>query len=437
MKRKEEEIFKKLSERADQFELPVEDFVWDAVLAAAKPEKKKRRFGFWWFFISGLVLLSLILLSISSLTSDFAGNLSAGKDRNLIEGNMNASYLAIESSVSNGNERDDISILDPIKNKLASGELQNQVDSGPIDNNSNMRSVSTPSITNQNSIATPINSSEILDRLDSTELAPMNQIGVDITLHNNSEEYESFDSLNLNALNEDAFSSDLVPDNDEELDEADVLLEIPIQEKKNDRRFSLLLHGGVGQSFRVLNSDTHHDLITHKNEHETFGGCFEMGLDAQFIFNNRFIGRTGLGYKFYSDKYDFQHDLIAHTTRNDYQYLQVPLIAGFNLLPKSKSNLYVLGGVRANLLTSAQSSWVDVSALAPVAHNNASANTPFRVLTAALNLGLDYNFNLTDKFSVHFIPSVDAFLNSVYKRKTDLNQRPYSVNFDLGISYSF
>ncbi len=186
-----------------------------------------------------------------------------------------------------------------------------------------------------------------------------------------------------------------------------------------------------------MNSGVHHDLITHKNDHESYGNCFEIGLDAQFKISKRFIGRTGIGYKFYSDKYDFQHDLITHTTRNDYQYFQMPFLLGFKALERSKSKLFILGGVKANFLFSAQSSWVDLAALAPVAHSNNSTNSPFRNVTGAINLGLDYNYELTNQIRLHLIPSAETFVNSVYKRNTEINQRLFSFNLDVGISYTF
>jgi hypothetical protein len=445
MDKSEKEILNKLRRQADQFEMPVEAFVWDAIQKEVAPQKKKRRFGFWWIGGAAILAASIFFILGYALKKQTSKNkLTTAKERLIITPALNHKLLGSVAKV----------VQYPAQrfNSLQNTEMQSLIEAEELQNDNSLRSIAqrtnsfkrstlTPSITisNVNNAITEKNQDEELTFNNAEDKLVVIKNGLDAArvLEVEVKTKNDRDTLSLITSTIDNVPTETDSISDEEVSAVLEAIADTIPQKKNTRSFTLLLHGGVGESFRSLKSSTHHDLITHKNEHETFGECFEIGLDAQFKLGNRFIGRTGLGYKFYSDKYDFQHDLIKHTTRNDYQYLQVPLIVGFNLLPRPKSNLYLLGGVRANLLSSAQSSWVDVDALAPVAYSNASTNTPFRSVTAAVNLGLDYNFSFTDKFSIHFIPSVDAFLNSVYKRQTDLNQRPYSVNIDLGISYNF
>tara|TARA_B110000037_G_scaffold76889_1_gene91942 strand:+ start:7207 stop:8502 length:1296 start_codon:yes stop_codon:yes gene_type:complete len=427
----EKEILEKLKKQAEEYTLPVKDFVWAAIKKEVLPIKEKKRFGFWWLGATGL----LIGLSLITIGYDFNDNAIVelkGKENHVTHSPFN-------------NE-----------NNFVIGGRATKIGLKSLDTNQNFidptsvkRTRSDKSLTDSPISATPKPDLRNTGIQDNQREELSHNVAVDLSKHQTGAEDNSLEEtqqkrevrkvetaeiteIEIDLVNPDSDSFNADPVKNEI-----IVSEQPIQKEKKGSLFGILLKGGIGESFRVLKSGTHHDLITHKNDHEKFGECFEIGLDFQFKLGNRFVGRSGIGYKFYSDKYDFQHDLITHTTRNDYQYFQVPLILGFNILPRPKSNLYILGGIKANILTAAQSSWVDVNALAPVAHNNASTNTPFRSLTTALNLGLDYNYRLSDKFNLHIIPSVDAFLNSVYKRKTDLNQRPYSFNIDLGISYNF
>ncbi|MFT5821291.1 MAG: hypothetical protein ACI8ZM_002543 [Crocinitomix sp.] len=485
MNKSEEEILNNLNQKADQFEMPVDDFVWDAILSEVQPEKTKRRFVFWWIFVTAAVLFATALTfgwyathdendlaqsnevaltgpsvskeklsrSTRGLIADSSHNFVLDEPTTLGPSNSNTEVLEDildVDSLQNANvarnglrKRENFSKVELVtsqisKNNLETapiGKVKDNVDDADSDGISSIGIINTNPLTNSQ-----------FDSLKVKIDDPLNLISGTLEKGNSIEDKVStnsqFDSLNLSTDDPLIFNSDTLEKSGSRIDSAENNDEqppnmIPTKVEENERKFTLLLHGGVGESFRSLSSGTHHDLIQHKNDHESFGGCFEIGLDAQFTLGIRFIARTGVGYKFYSDKYDFQHDLITHTTRNDYQYFQVPLIFGYNLMPRPKSNFYLLGGLKANLLTSAQSSWIDVSALVPVAHNNASVNTPFRSITGAISLGLDYNYQISEHISLHAMPSIDAFLNSVYKRKTDLNQRPFSFNIDLGVSYSF
>lgn len=456
MKKSEKEILNNLSQRAEQFEMPVEDFVWDAIQNEVQPEKKKRRFGFWWIGVAGILAAVLIFIAGYEFNdANSRAEIDAEKEQPSNTSVLNTIPLITGAKVLHESTKR-ISLLQ--ESALDSTKENTSFKNDVLHSNTNgYHSLNLPSISSSNTVSNSFINNQSIQNNSGIRISQTTEIDSDgIEVAANVEVVSEIDQGDLSnsivtdsqverIINKDSVNIisqivdivDLDTSSVRHNENDPVVLDTPIEEQKKESKFTLLLHGGVGESFRVLKSEIHHDLIEHKNNNETFGGCFEVGLDAQFKLSNRFIGRTGIGYKFYSDKYDFQHELISHTTRNDYQYFQIPVTLGFNILPRPRSNLYLLGGMRLNLLASAQSSWVDVNLLAPVAHSNASANTPFRSITGAVNLGLDYNFNISDKFSIHIIPSVDAFLNSLYKRTTDLDQRPYSFNIDLGVSYNF
>lgn len=445
MSRSDKEIWSNLSEQADQFELPVEDFVWDAIESEVFPQKKKRGFFFWFKIGAGLLFIGLLTAASLLIFSYPDGGQTQQKkfleDKNKMVHHAHSFTQEIIETETNDTERTD---KDLNKTSLTTRSYSApQTGSHFTAINANKANENKP-ITSTNALRKteePASNNQMMTLNDHTEwsIATSTEQGNRTTTQANEADK---DADTIHAISPPP-SVEMVEKEDTDsiqnlsMDSVNIINNSSDDPSKASSRFSILLHGGVGESFRILTSSSHHDLIVHKNDHETFGGCFAMGAVVQFKLNDRFILRTGLGYKFYSDKYDFQHDLISHRTRNDYQYVQVPLIFGYSLWSNNRSDLYLLSGGNANLLRSAQSSWIDPSLLIPVAHSSQSTNTPFRSFTTAITLGLDYNFQISDRLKLHFIPSVDSFLNSIYKRETDLNELPYSFNLDIGISYNF
>lgn len=457
MSKNEKEIWSKLSEQADQFEMPVEDFVWDAIEKETFAEKKKRKGFFGWKISVGIFLLILFPVAYALLFSpyDLLENRQAKTQHKYQEwhSQKQTSTNTLKAGL-NGLDVDEAEANEPLKEIPSQALLSsNQISpygSSLISTNFNATKNSGSDVLKdvKDDIETPIAPSNVDLNIASTKsanstidtaLMPLEVLASnsEITERHPLDDSVLNDRVNADSNVIETESTEIQLVNFEKTDTDGLAVEVEKKSSRELSRLSLLLRGGAGESFRLLSSLTHHDLIAHKNEYETFGGCYAAGLDIQYDLNNRFIIRSGIGYKFYSDKYDFQHDLISHRTRNDYQYVQMPIIFGYAIWSNQKSRLYLLGGGNVNLLTSAQSSWIDPNLLIPVAHSSNSNNTPFRSVTGALTLSLDFNVELSDHIKLHFIPSFDSFINSIYKRSTDLNELPYSMNMDLGISYQF
>jgi len=443
----DKEIWSNLNERADQFEMPVEDFVWDAIESDLFPQSKRRGLFFWLKTSIGLLFIGLLAAASIVLFTPSKDVLSQQKMVRENENKLHVSQHKFTEKTTTF-EKDQSELGD------------NHVQSTSLEAESTQNKQTAPHFTTNKSQPFTQRSSPILYTTlnKNQETATQNERAA---LNKQDEQENARRSEELEgeaaASNQEMLDTDRV-DVEKDPPHADAEAAIEFVDTTNRNvgidsihetdyqaenapnnfsRFSILLRGGIGESFRILTSSSHQELIAHKNDHETFGGCFNAGLDVQFKLNDRFILRTGLGYKFYSDKYDFQHDLISHRTRNDYQYIQIPLIFGYSLWSNKRSSLFLLGGGNANLLSSAQSSWIDPSLLIPVIHSSQGSGTPFRSITSAINLGVDFNTKIGDRFNLHIIPSVDSFINSIYKRETDLTELPYSFNFDIGLSYQF
>lgn len=446
MKKDEKDILEGLQKKGEQFKLPVEPGIWDAIEAEINPNKKKKRVGFWWRLGIFASILTVLLFSLNLIFG--FGQVDDGQLSFNPEEQGKAPYITefknFESTIpfNNSTNNDEI---------LLSTEDPAFIEENPTEKPNNRIHPSTENPVQKFSSDDRDNLSEYpkndLLNVANQELIPereVAEINDESTVREESNENQP-DTPEISNLEveEEKDTTEAIEPNRDTQDEPELNPNAPdsvdIEAKPDDNRskFSVLVFGGIGSSFRTLQSDANALLITHKNDHETFGNTFDLGIVGQFNLTSRFYLRAGIEYKFYSDRYDFQHDIVTHTTKNDYQYLQVPVNLGYNLFQTDKMGLNVFSGMKWNLLYKAQSSWVDPGLLVPVAHNNQGVNTPFRKSTFAVNIVLDYNWSISDKLKFHLLPGADIFVSSVYKRNTDINQRPFSLNADFGFSYHF
>lgn len=202
-------------------------------------------------------------------------------------------------------------------------------------------------------------------------------------------------------------------------------------------KFSAQVFGGGGFSYRILKSAANEELEIHKNDHERSGLSYSFGLGVRYHINEVFYTGLGVGYASYSERYSFNHDLIAHSTANTYNYLQVPLVLGVRLLDAKRVALYAQIGLVWDHLTEAQSSWVDPNSLMAVSHSNAGQQHPFQENAFQGTFGFDVAIKLNNHWQLNLMPSAGIFLNSIYLQSTNLDQKPYSGSLNLGITRRF
>lgn len=417
----EKEILEGLKKKSGSFEMKVSGNLWDAIEIEIDAEAGRKRgaiFGWLGFALGGLALLTayglLLFGPLSQTEKDFVQNKRIQKDsardseKSIIDQTLSADTAAETLQRQSTQLASDLS-----RNKLNSNQSAGITE--------NELGVESPDTSTRFSVT-----EEILggaqtgeESIDTASLRPFVPVQDSVLIA--AEEFlgEVQDSV-LSALDKDELSANVV-----------------IEEIPKANRFSVILTGGIGSSYRTLESDVFHSLVDHKDSHETFGRAYKFGLQFEWKDTERLFLRSGLLYSRYSEHYEFHHDVISHATDNDYNYFQIPIIAGVQLANFKRSNISVLPGIDWNFLHSAQSSWVDPALLTPVVHSNADEVTPFRVATMGFSLALEYKWQINERINFHLSPGVDGFAHSVYKRNTELVQRPFAFNGSLGLSYSF
>lgn len=433
----EKQILENLKQQGEAFEMKVSDDLWGAIESeiAADAGKKRGAILAWISIVTGgAALIAVYILLLITPISDSKNSFSqAVRLLNETSFNSQAKIFSTAAQEKPTEEKSLSNITGAIKS--SNNNSLNQRNNLPALTNGNAQSVthSNPSL---------MGVENIVDEVDPDVNKGQNVISTDSELIGIQEKPLEND-LAENTLTLDSVL--LANDNDllvkKETDSittnGNELTGAPIQKSLKANRFALLLTGGLGSSYRTLNSDVFHSLVSHKDDHESYGRAFKFGMQLEWRITEGVFLRTGILYSRYSEHYEFHHDVISHATDNDYNYFQVPLIAGFRLANFKRSDLNILPGMTWNFLHSAQSSWVDPSALTLVLHSDADEITPFRGATIGLSLAFEYRWRISEKFNLHVSPGLDGFTQSVYKRNTELVQRPFSFNGALGLSYSF
>jgi hypothetical protein len=120
---------------------------------------------------------------------------------------------------------------------------------------------------------------------------------------------------------------------------------------------------------------------------------------------------------------------------NTYSYLAIPFSVSYNFNFANKWLVAPEIAVLANILLSASSTWYDEKQNKTVTYTKSESVYAPLVLSgkAALNLG----YNINEHWSIRLKPAYHYFFQSIYKSDFIIRQKPYSVDVNVGLRYSF
>lgn len=123
---------------------------------------------------------------------------------------------------------------------------------------------------------------------------------------------------------------------------------------------------------------------------------------------------------------------VAKTVSNNYQYLQLPVQAGFTLYPEKKFNASILGGMMANFFLSNELE----SASGEIITTKASDEI-YRSMNWAATTGLRFNYRLSPRWNANLTGSYQKSVTSGFRSTQSLDSRPYLYGVSWGMRYSF
>ncbi|WP_229240991.1 outer membrane beta-barrel protein [Dyadobacter sp. SG02] len=123
---------------------------------------------------------------------------------------------------------------------------------------------------------------------------------------------------------------------------------------------------------------------------------------------------------------------IAKKASNNYQYLQLPVQAGFTLNPDKKFSYSVLGGMMANFFLANELE----SASGEIIRTTASDDI-YRGMNWAATTGLRLNYKLSANWGANLTGSYQRAVSSGFKSNQSLDSHPYLYGVSWSVRYSF
>lgn len=123
---------------------------------------------------------------------------------------------------------------------------------------------------------------------------------------------------------------------------------------------------------------------------------------------------------------------VAKKVSNNYQYLQLPVQAGFTLNPDKKFSYSLLGGMMANFFLVNELE----SASGEIIRTTASDDI-YRGTNWAATTGLRLNYKLSSNWAANLTGSYQKAVSSGFKSNQSLDSHPYLYGVSWSVRYSF
>jgi len=123
---------------------------------------------------------------------------------------------------------------------------------------------------------------------------------------------------------------------------------------------------------------------------------------------------------------------VNKNVSNNYQFLQLPVQAGFTLNADKKLSYSVLGGMMANFFLNNQ-----LEAATGEIITTTASDDVYRSLNWAATTGLRFNYRLSAKWKASLTGSYQKAITSGFRANQSLESHPYLYGVSWGFRYSF
>ncbi|MEO6281916.1 MAG: hypothetical protein ABIN80_20005 [Dyadobacter sp.] len=123
---------------------------------------------------------------------------------------------------------------------------------------------------------------------------------------------------------------------------------------------------------------------------------------------------------------------VAKKVSNNYQYLQLPVQAGFTINPDKKLSYSVLGGMSANFFLTNELESASGEIITTTADDEIYRTTNWSATT-----GLRFNYRLSSKWKASLTGSYQKAVTSGFRSNQSLESHPYLYGVAWGVRYSF
>lgn len=248
------------------------------------------------------------------------------------------------------------------------------------------------------------------------------------------------------------------------------LIPVSIQDKNSNQKrnlhFILGIYGGPSLSYRRFSSN-HNLMQGHRNGNESSAFVYNFGMEAgvRTLKNWEFtIGiafdRTGEKYAYYGHKTVIDtvlemhqdpssgiiwHDTVinshqeevSHGTTNHYDFVSIPFSISYRFEIGPKLSFVPGVAISTGFLIRGQSSWLHPETFDAMIMEKTQHESPYHALTIASRYRLSVHYALNTKWELFFRPEANIIHRSIFKESALLNHKPYSIDANFGLRYSF
>lgn len=123
---------------------------------------------------------------------------------------------------------------------------------------------------------------------------------------------------------------------------------------------------------------------------------------------------------------------VAKKVSNNYQYLQLPVQAGFTLNPDKRLSYSLLGGMMANFFLTNELESASGEIIKTTANDEI-----YRSMNWAATTGLRFNYKLSSKWAANLTGSYQRAVSSGFRSNQSLESLPYLYGVSWAVRYSF
>ncbi|TLU98308.1 hypothetical protein FEN17_24325 [Dyadobacter luticola] len=123
---------------------------------------------------------------------------------------------------------------------------------------------------------------------------------------------------------------------------------------------------------------------------------------------------------------------VSKKSSNNYQYLQLPVQAGFTIYPEKKLSYSLLGGMMANFFLTNDLESASGDIITTTANDEI-----YRTVNWAATTGLRFNYRLSSKWKASLTGSYQKAVSSGFRSNQSLDVHPYLYGVAWGVRYSF
>lgn len=229
-------------------------------------------------------------------------------------------------------------------------------------------------------------------------------------------------------------------------------------------RWFVSAYGGPSMVFRRFESN-HSLMHNHKQQAEKGMISYDWGIEAGMQ-KGKWEFSIGFQYERLGERYQYEgmkevhdtsitqhqhpqdptvwiydtavtvyHNKVSHNSANTYNYFTIPINVGYQFSIGSKLTLTPTLTSGINILSSAQTAWLDPESLDPVLHNSEEHQDAFRAVNFSNRLQIGLYYQLNKNFQLLIRPEGTILWQSVFNNDEFLNHRPYAFDANVGIRY--